>query len=511
MSAKQEFGKGLFGSVMQSKKSVFFEFAIVFLIAILARGNMIFGLSWSCDDLLSNTDYTGSGYVASQAAQLRVFAALATWLTGLLGIAFPPLGSFWNAAHTASIIVFALALRRLWIPGSASIYGILIGLLFSLFPYHINLLSFQLQHPSMVMSYLTGAYAVANVDRRGWRRWLSVLAIAASLSYQTMIAFFIAAGLILFLIVLFRRPPLDQGPIAGSRWQPLFAYFRLIIFGSVAYLVLSLLAVRLAGIPVSSRTTFAAVDAVPQKLQLIVNHIKRTAFGKEPSLVRSSKLMQTSLWALVGAALIAERWRSDRRLHALALVAATLVVMPLLIVASAFLPTILMDHTSENPRNLLATVVFAAGGLSLSSLLRIRALRLATVALAAGMALSYAFSTNALSVDQARLTSRDLLQATRMVERLEQARGDKPVRSVVLVGTYTPATDLRGSEYYQSAFQVPWAKLPMLREATGQVFQDPSEADRATMLKLAAGRQPWPAKDSVAVQGDVGLIVLSKP
>ncbi|MFM7268353.1 MAG: glucosyltransferase domain-containing protein [Cyanobium sp.] len=408
--------------------------------------------------------------------------------------------------------MFALALRRLWIPGSASIYGILIGLLISLFPYHINLLSFQLQHPSMVMSYLTGAYAVANVDRRGWRRWLSVLAIAASLSYQTMIAYFIAAGLVLFLILLLRREqPGDQRLVKASRWRPLLAYIQLLGFGLIAYLVFSLLAVRMAGVPVSGRTSFAAVDALPQKLQLIINHIKRTAFGKEPSLVRSSKLMQSALWAVVGVGLLAERWRSERRLLALALVIASLGVVPLLIVASAFLPTILMDHTSENPRNLLATVVFAAGGLALSSLLGSRTLRLAAVVLVAGMVLSYGVSTNALSVDQARLTSRDLLQASRMVERLDQLKGDKPVRSVVFSGSYTPATGLRGREYYQSAFQVPWAKVPMLQEATGQVFQEPSEAERAAMLKLAADRQPWPAKDSVAVQGDVGLIVLGKP
>lgn len=494
--------------LMTTNKPAFFEFTAILLIAILVRGNSIFGLSWSCDDLLSIADPTGLGYSSSQASQLRLFAALTTRLVGWLGAGFPPLGAFWNVAHLASMTLFALGLRRLWIPGSASVYAILIGLLFTLFPYHINLLSFQLQHPSMVLSYLSGAYALFHANRSGWRRWLSVLAIAISLSYQTMISYFIAAGLVLLLIALVRRESPGSEAVEASPLRDAWNYAGLIGLGVIVYFALSLASLPLAGVGMSDRATFAGMDQWPQKLQLILNHIKRTAYGQEPSMARSSKLMQSSLWLIVVAGLV-DQWRRAafrRRPFLLPLLAG----VPVAIVAAAFLPTILMSHTSENPRNLLATVVFAAGGLALSSLLRFRALRLAAAALAVGMVLSYAVVTNMLSVDQARLTSRDLLQATRMVERLEQARGNQPLRSVVFVGAYSPATGLRGREYYQSAFQVPWAQVPMLQEATGQVFQEPSGADRARMLRLAENRPAWPAKESVAVDGDVGLIVLSK-
>jgi len=495
--------------LMTTKKSPFFEFTVILVIAILVRGNGIFGLGWSCDDLLSIADPTGVGYAASQASQLRLFAALTTRLVGWLGVAFPPLGSFWNVAHLASMTLFALGLRRLWIPGSASVYAILIGLLFTLFPYHINLLSFQLQHPSMVLSYLSGAYALFHANRPGWRRWLSVLAIAISLSYQTMISYFIAAGLVLVLITLVRRDSAATEAAETRDLQPVWSYAGLIGLGVIAYFALSLFSLPLAGVGMSDRATFAGVDQWPQKLQLILNHLKRTAYGQEPSMARSSKLMQSSLWLIVLGGLVAQSRPAAFRRRPLLL--PLLAVVPLAIVASAFLPTILMSHTSENPRNLLATVVFAAGGLALSSLLRFRALRLAAAALASGMVLSYAVVTNALSVDQARLTSRDVQQATRMVERLEQARGNQPLRSVVFVGAYSPAEGLRGREYFQSAFQVRWAQVPMLQEATGQVFQEPVEADRARMLRLAENRPAWPAKDSVAVDGDVGLIVLSNP
>lgn len=494
--------------LFSAKKSIYFEFLVVFLIALLARGNGIFGLSWGCDDFLTIADPTGVGYAASQASQLRVVAALVTRLVGWLGAGFPPLGAFWNASHTASMVVFALALRRLWIPGSASIYGILIGLLFSLFPYHINLLAFQLQHPSMVMSYLTGAYGIANAHRSGWRRWLAVVAIAASLSYQTMISYFIAAGLVLLIIQLFRCA-VTPGRRFRDEMKPVFAYIQLIGMGTVAYVALSLLALKISGIPASSRTSFAQLPSWPQKAQLVWNHLKRTAFGIEPSMPRSTKLVQSGLWlvAAVGLSLETLRQRSRRFLIGSMLL---LLILSAATVASAFLPTILMDHTSENPRNLLATVVFAAGIVALVSLLKNRRFKMAALALASVLALSYALITNSLSVDLARLTSRDLLQASRMVERLDLLRGAKPLKTVVFVGRFAPTVDLRGREYYQSGFEVSWAQLPLLQEASGQPFSPPSEADRAKALDLAANRPAWPSPGSVAVDGDVGLIVLSQ-
>lgn len=497
--------------VLAAKKSVYLEFAIVFAVALLARGADIFSLHWSCDDFLSIADPDGHGYVASQAAQLRIFAALTTWLLGWLGTGFPPIGSFWSACHTASMIVFALALRRLWIPGSASIYGVLLALLFALFPYHINLLSFQLQHPSMVMSYLTGAYGIVNFNQSGVRRWLAFLAIAASLSYQTMISYFIAAGLVMLLIQLVRHQ-VDQGKQSlADHLRPVLAYAITILIGLLAYFLLSFAAVHLFAVPVSGRTKFAAFDQWPFKLQLIVNHLKRTAFGVEPSMARSTKLLQSFLWLIVATGFVGQfvrrpgqRGRSFWFLLLFSLVS-------VLMIASAFLPTILMDHTSENPRNLLATVVFAAGLLALSSLLASYRLRSLAVVVASVLALSYASITNLLSVDQARLSQRDFLQANRMVERLDLLTGQQPLRTVVLLGNTSPRTGLRGSEYFQSGFEVNWAKLPLLREASGRSFDDPSASDQAKAEALAANRPAWPAKESVAVQGDLGLVVLSRP
>jgi len=495
--------------LLSLKKSVYFEFVFVLVIALLARGNGIFSLNWSCDDFLSIADPTGTGYAVSQVSQLRFFAAFITRLVGWLGGGFPPLGVFWNVSHTASMVVFALALRRLWIPGSPSIYGVLIGLLFTLFPYHINLLAFQLQHPSMTMSYLTGAFALANCNRAGWWKWASVLALAASLSYQTMIAYFVAAALVLALILAYRHFQAAGTTPLAETFAPLGSYLQVIALGLVAYFGLALLSLKLFAIEGTNRTTFASLDAAQEKFQLLLNHLKRTAFGKEPSMTRSPKLLQSSLWAVVISGLSLNLLRRSKAGSVAIIFVGLSILVSIAIVASAFLPTILMDHTSENPRNLLATVLLAAGLVALASLSANRPMTIVAIALAGLLALSYALVTNTLSIDLARLTTRDFLQASRMVERLDQLSAANKLRTVVFIGNYSTASNLSGGEYYQSGFSVPWAQLPLLQEASGRVFASPSGSDQEKAKQLSTKLPAWPAFGSVAVEGDVGVVVLS--
>ena len=495
--------------LLSFQKSVYFEFVFVLVIALLARGNGIFSLNWSCDDFLSIADPTGTGYAISQTSQLRFFAAFITRFVGWLGGGFPPLGVFWNVSHTASMVVFALALRRLWIPDSPSIYGILIGLLFTLFPYHINLLAFQLQNPSMTMSYLTGAFALANCNRSGWWKWASVLALAASLSYQTMIAYFVAAALVLALILIYRHFQAAGTTRLADSLAPLGNYLQVIALGLVAYFGLALLSLKLFAIQGSNRTELAGLDSAQQKVQLIWNHLKRTAFGKELSMVRSPKLLQSSLWAVVISGLSLNLLRRSKASSVAIVFAGLSILISIAIVASAFLPTILMNHTSENPRNLLATVLLAAGLVALANLLTNRPMKIVAIALAGLLALSYALITNTLSIDLARLTTRDFLQASRMVERLDQLSAANKLRTVVFIGNFSTASNLSGGEYYQSGFSVPWAQLPLLQEASGRVFANPSGSDQEKAKRLSAKLPSWPTSGSVAVEGDVGVVVLS--
>jgi hypothetical protein len=83
------------------------------------------------------------------------------------------------------------------------------------------------------------------------------------------------------------------------------------------------------------------------------------------------------------------------------------------------------------------------------------------------------------------------------------------LRTVVFIGDFSPGSNLSGREYYQSGFSVPWAQLPLLQEASGQMFASPSSSDQEKAMRLSAKLPPWPAPGSVAVEGDVGVVVLS--
>jgi hypothetical protein len=142
--------------------------------------------------------------------------------------------------------------------------------------------------------------------------------------------------------------------------------------------------------------------------------------------------------------------------------------------------------------------------------MRSRRLKILAIGVACLLAFSYAIITNKLSVDLARLSNRDFLNASRMVDRLNQVNGAQQLRTVVFVGGgFAPTIGLQGQEYFQSGFQVPWAQLPLLQEASGQSFTPPTEADRAKAGIVAANRPAWPTPGSIAVDGDVGVIVLS--
>ena len=173
--------------------------------------------------------------------------------------------------------------------------------------------------------------------------------------------------------------------------------------GLLAYFGLALLSLKLFAIEGSSRTEFAGLDAAQEKVQLLLNHFKRTTYGKEPSMVRSPKLLQSSLWAVVISGLSLNLLRRSKEPSVAIVFIGLSILTSIAIVASAFLPTILMDHTSENPRNLLATVIFAAGLVALASLLANRPMKIVAIALAGLLALSYALITNNLSIDLGRL------------------------------------------------------------------------------------------------------------
>jgi hypothetical protein len=498
---------------LTARLPIFSEFLLAFAIVLIVRGSAIFGVSWSQDDFLQIYDPSGEALIKVQYSMLRASGALVTLIVNWLGATHPTNGSLWSGLHAGSMVVFGLALRQLWIPGTASIYGIANALIFALFPGQSNLWSYQIVHPMMTANYCLAAFALVSYAKGGWRTMASIGAIAFALGYQIMLSLFLVATLILLVIrmnslVLSGGQPSRE---ARSYLSPAFALMGCLLAGLVVYFVTSKLALDLSGAGQSSRASLAGLGELPDKASLLVAQLKQMAYGRgEATLPSSVKLIQLML---LGSVLTASSFVAYRSLQQRVSAAAYVLVVSLILLAAAIsirIPTILLAYTADNDRVLMGTAVFWSGIFSMSSAAGPLLLRRSGLILGALLVSAYAIITNSICADFVRLNQRELLMASRMVERLALLPDYGRLRTVVLVGFGTqPVRDLRGKDMIWSALNSSMA-TGVLREASGEGFANPSSADREVALSASRAMPIWPHPGSTAIVGDVGVVVLGK-
>ncbi len=294
------------------EKPIFFEFLVAFSIVLIVRGSAIFGVVWSQDDFLHLYDPYGQGFIDAQVSMLRPSGALVTLITNLLGATHPTNGALWASLHAGSMVLFGLALRKLWIPGSPPIYGIICALIFALYPAQNNLFTYQIAHPIMAANYCLAAYALMFYDKGGWRTVVSIAALAFALGYQIMFSLIVIAALIMLAI---RACWCLTGTgrrvrSAETIFAPVAALFACLAAAVIVYFFSSKLILVLYGAAESSRASFAGLDAFPEKVSQVYAHLKRLAYGNgEPSHPVSVKLLQM---LLAGSVLAASFWAAFR-------------------------------------------------------------------------------------------------------------------------------------------------------------------------------------------------------
>jgi hypothetical protein len=275
---------------------------VAFAIVLIVRGSAIFNVTWAQDDFLQLYDPHGDLYSALNMAMLRPSVSWITDLVSWLGVTHPTNGSLWSALDAGAMVVFGLALRRLWIPGSSSLIGIITALIFALFPGLNNLWHYQVNHPSMTAHYCLGAYALVSYSKGGWRTVTSIAAIGLALGYQIMLSLFVVA---LFIFLATRLPLLiSQERRSIHNWRlalsPAFELAGCLFAGVIVYVIASKAAIQLSGLEQSSRTSLAGLDLVPGKVLHLIADLKRLLHGRgEPSLPANVKLIQLSLLATV--------------------------------------------------------------------------------------------------------------------------------------------------------------------------------------------------------------------
>jgi hypothetical protein len=285
-----------------------------------------------------------------------------------------------------------------------------------------------------------------------------------------------------------------------------------LLAGVIFYLIFSKVNIYFSGLEQSSRTSLAVLDLLPEKLSHLTKDLMRLLHGRgEPSLPANVKLIQLSLLSII---LLASALMTRREFQSLHQGISWILFYGLAILAAAIsirIPTIFFAYTADNARVLSGTAVFWSGIFALSSQIRSYKIRQAAVVLGAILFSSYAIITNSICADFVRLNQRELLLASRMVERLAQLPDFNNMRTAVVVGS-SPRIyrDLRSSDVLWSGLNFGMG-TGVLREASGENIQGPSLADIKLAHRVAQAMPNWPAPRSTAIVNNVGIVVLGKP
>ncbi|MFM7642769.1 MAG: glucosyltransferase domain-containing protein, partial [Cyanobium sp.] len=411
-----------------------------------------------------------------------------------------------------ALVVFGLALRWLWIPGAASVYGIATALIFALSPGLNNLWQYQVIHPAMTAFYCLAALALVSYSKGGWKTLASILAIGFTLSYQIMLSLYLVAILIMCAIRINTFFLSERPRSLRESLLPLLKLTLCLLAGLTVYVLISKIALDWSGLGQSTRTTIVGVDDLPSKVSQLLSGLKRLLYGRgEVYLPQNVKLIQVLLLSI---ALIATPFFARQIWHQWPRRFCHLLVLFLVLLAAAVsirVPTIFFAYSPDNPRVLIGTAVFWSGIFAMATdagpkILKRIALVLGTVLFAA-----YAIITNSVCSDFVRLNQRELLLASRIVERMSQSPDFENVRTVVVVGRSPQVvTDLRSTDLLWSGLNS-FMGTGVLREASGERFESPLPADQE-LAKLASRQMPfWPSPGSTAIVNDVGIVVLGKP
>jgi hypothetical protein len=274
---------------------------------------------------------------------------------------------------------------------------------------------------------------------------------------------------------------------------------------AAGYLVLQRLAAALLGNSTQGeRARFLPLDALPGRIRSL-GIVFRRVLGADPVL--STRLLQTLQLLLLCAVLVAVLAGAGRRRRwaeaalALAGVAAALVaVVGVIALLAEFWPS---------PRVLAAAGVFWAGMvLVLGASLGDR-WRWIPGAAAAVLLLGYAGIDHRVASDQARLNVRELALASRIVGRLESTPGWASVERVAILGRARAVPGIpQEFDVNPSALEVPWSRVMLLREVTDRRLGSPTTAELERAGRRCAAVEPWPAPDSVSIDGALAVVCL---
>lgn len=126
----------------------------------------------------------------------------------------------------------------------------------------------------------------------------------------------------------------------------------------------------------------------------------------------------------------------------------------------------------------------------------------------------YIGASNNILYDQRRINLWDSQQANRIVSRLESQPRFNEMQKLALVGGQwwrtTPLPTAIG-DMNVSALAVSWAKVQLISQATGYYFPPLTTAEQAEADQKCLQRPTWPDIESVFIDGNTGIVCLTRP
>lgn len=499
-------------NILTSRIGLAKEFLIAWGIALVVRASLIFPYNYSTDNYRF-LNYPEHFNLIIPLSEMRYWGFLLYQAIQSLGGFYPFAGAMWQIVYNGALVGFAFLLIRFLKVDFTSFPKILVCLLFVLFPYLTDLMTFNNALPGTCLWLMLSGCGLLCAGRGGKWFVLAILLLNMALDYQLLFSFYITAIYFGFFAAFLAWASSERNWQTASLLVRASGYAFLALFlAGVMQLVVGKTLQAVFDIAPSSRMGFAGIADIPKKILLLAKMQYYFLLRPEASLPLAVKILQLGLLALlvwpVVAAIFSRRWPIGR---GLVLVGAG-GFMALAGIGVCLSLLLLADKSVMMMRTLSGMAVYWAmiGALAIAYNKGIA--RSIAIGLACLVAFAFALNSNRQSSDFTRLGLRDRFVAGQMVERLLALPDFDKVRTVVLVHenwkfNVDGITSSTGGFCGSSLIQF-WSTTATLREVSGITFEYPTDADRDLAEQLAVGKPEWPAPGSVFIKGDVGVVVL---
>lgn len=485
---------------------------LTFAVSLIAKGGVLYH-GFSVDDFAVSLDQVAATYPTFLSQGRFLDAAIIGAMdamgvsVGDVYIAFGLLALFLHSALIVSILRFVGVDED---PGAG-----VVAALMAIHPYGAEIFTFRMALPifsaALLFSIVILEAIVRYPSQLPARIWAFLAALAMLFTYQVLANYFAVA--ILFVWIHGEISAKDRRSTYRERGILLAAVtiIAMAVFISVMR-ILSLLGV----VSAEPRTRLITLDMVPQRLVEVVESLKRIYWEAEPIMPALLKIL---IWVLIGLCVIRVirchlgSSQNEKRIQSsVRLILAMVLLVPLSLGLIVFFQAWWPVPRVVSHVGVIIGLVFllgdACGGSSWNPLLRrVQELGRGVILIA------FVLMCNQIFADQSKLNDWDMMTATRLVGRLEDASGFKNIRYAHISGGwwgYPAGLRTVTGNMNTSALGTAWSKVALLVVASGYRFQPADGKQQLVGERYCDTAPTWPEIGSTTVDGDLAIICLQK-